>query len=111
MVKEFMQPLDTSQDALGVEAIREVGPGGHFFGAVHTLARYSTAFYQPIISDWRNSQQWEAAGKPEAWQKANTVYKQALESYEEPTIDPARRDELNDFVDRRKRDGGVPTDF
>jgi trimethylamine--corrinoid protein Co-methyltransferase len=111
MVKEFMQPLDTSEDALGVEAIREVGPGGHFFGAAHTLARYSTAFYQPIISDWRNSQQWEAAGKPEAWQKANSVYKQALDAYVEPAIDPARRDELNDFVERRKREGGVPTDF
>ncbi|MCB1434322.1 MAG: trimethylamine methyltransferase family protein, partial [Alphaproteobacteria bacterium] len=111
MVSEFLQPLETTEDALGVEAIREVGPGGHFFGAQHTLARYTNAFYSPIISDWRNNQQWLAAGRPEAWQRANTVWKQALADYQEPHIDPAIRDELNDFVDRRKREGGAPTDF
>ena len=111
MVMEFLQPLETTEDALGVEAIREVGPGGHFFGAKHTLARYSNAFYAPIVSDWRNNQQWLAAGKPEAWQKANAVWKQALAEYQEPAIDPAVRDELNAFVDRRKAEGGAPTDF
>jgi len=111
MVSEFMQPLETTEDALGVEAIREVGPGGHFFGAQHTLARYSNAFYSPIISDWRNNQQWLAAGKPEAWQKANAVWKQALADYQEPSIDPAIRDELNAFVEKRKSEGGAPTDF
>jgi trimethylamine--corrinoid protein Co-methyltransferase len=111
MVSEFMQPLETTEDALGVEAIREVGPGGHFFGAQHTLARYTNAFYAPIISDWRNNQQWLAAGKPEAWQKANAVWKQALADYQEPAIEPAIRDELNAFVDKRKAEGGAPTDF
>ena len=111
MVMEFMTPLETTDDALGVEAIREVGPGGHFFGAQHTLARYSDAFYAPIISDWRNFQQWQGAGKPEAWQKANKVYKQALEEYVEPTLDVARREELDAFVSRRIKEGGAPTDF
>ena len=111
MVSEFLQPLETTEDALGVEAIREVGPGGHFFGAQHTLARYTNAFYAPIISDWRNNQQWLAAGKPEAWQKANAVWKQALADYQEPPVDAAVRDELNAFVERRKREGGAPTDF
>ena len=111
MIMEFLQPLETTEDALGVEAIREVGPGGHFFGAQHTLARYSNAFYQPIISDWRNNQQWAAAGKPEAMQRANHVYKQALDEYQQPYMDPAILDELNDFVDRRKAEGGVKTDF
>jgi trimethylamine---corrinoid protein Co-methyltransferase len=111
MVMEFMTPLETTEDALGVEAIREVGPGGHFFGAQHTLARYSDAFYAPIISDWRNFQQWQGAGKPEAWQKANKVYKQALEEYVEPTLDVARREELDAFVSRRIKEGGAPTDF
>ena len=111
MVMEFLEPLATDSDALGIEAIREVGPGGHFFGAAHTLARYETAFYAPMISDWRNNQQWLAAGKPEAWQKANRVYKQALAEYREPVMDQAVRAELDDFVERRKREGGAPTDF
>jgi len=111
MVMEFLKPLETDPAALGVEAIREVGPGGHFFGAQHTLARYTDAFYAPIVSDWRNNQQWLAAGKPEAWQRANAVWKQALAEYQEPVIDPAVRDELDEFVTRRKREGGAPTDF
>ena len=111
MVSEFLQPVEMTEDALGLEAIREVGPGGHFFGAQHTLARYSDAFYAPIVSDWRNNQQWQAAGKPEAWQRANAVYKQALEEYQAPAMDPAIRDALDDFVDRRIREGGAPTDF
>ncbi|MFN0194314.1 MAG: trimethylamine methyltransferase family protein [Aestuariivirga sp.] len=111
MVMEFLKPLDTSEDALGVDAIREVGPGGHFFGAAHTLARYEHAFYTPIVSDWRNNQQWLAAGKPEAWQRANAVWKQALADYREPPMDQAVREELDAFVERRKREGGAPTDF
>jgi trimethylamine--corrinoid protein Co-methyltransferase len=111
MVMEFLEPLATDPDALGIDAIREVGPGGHFFGAAHTLARYETAFYAPMISDWRNNQQWLAAGKPEAWQKANQLYKQALADYREPAMDAGVRAELDDFVERRKREGGAPTDF
>jgi trimethylamine--corrinoid protein Co-methyltransferase len=111
MVKSFMQPVEINDDALGVEAIREVGPGGHFFGAQHTLARYSNAFYEPIISDWRNNQQWQAAGRPDAFQRANHVYKQALLNYVEPPMADAIREELNDFVERRVKAGGVKTDF
>jgi trimethylamine--corrinoid protein Co-methyltransferase len=96
---------------LGVEAIREVGPGGHFFGAQHTLARYSDAFYAPMVSDWRNNQQWDAAGRPDALKRANTLYKQALNEYQAPMFDPAAKDALDDFVNRRLREGGVSTDF
>jgi trimethylamine--corrinoid protein Co-methyltransferase len=111
MVSEFLQPLETTEDALGVEAIREVGPGGHFFGAQHTLKRYANAFYQPIISDWRNNPQWLAAGSPDAYQRANHVYKQALAEYQQPDMEDSIRDGLNDFVDRRLSEGGVKTDF
>ncbi len=111
MVTEFLQPLDTGTDALGIDAMREVGPGGHFFGCAHTLARYTDAFYAPMISDWRNHQQWEAAGAPEAKHKANRLWKEALAAYERPAIDPAIAEELDTFVARRKQEGGAPTDF
>ncbi|MDE2383263.1 MAG: trimethylamine methyltransferase family protein [Alphaproteobacteria bacterium] len=111
MVSEYLQPIEINDDALGVDAIKEVGPGGHFFGAAHTLSRYTNAFYQPLISDWRNNQQWVAAGSPQAWQKANQVYKQALAEYQKPPMDEAVHEELKAFVDRRKREGGAPTDF
>jgi trimethylamine---corrinoid protein Co-methyltransferase len=111
MVKEFLQPVEMTEDALGIDAIKEVGPGGHFFGAKHTLARFSKAFYQPIISDWRNNPQWLAAGSPDAYSRANTVYKQALADYQMPPMDQDRRQALDEYCDRRLREGGVPTDF
>ena len=111
MVKAFLQPIEINDDALGVEAIREVGPGGHFFGAQHTLARYSDAFYNPMVSNWMNNQQWDAAGRPDAITRANTLYKQSLTEYVEPPMDEATKDALNDFVNRRLREGGVAMDF
>jgi trimethylamine--corrinoid protein Co-methyltransferase len=111
MIEKFLEPLDTGADALGLDAMREVGPGGHFFGCAHTMARYSDAFYAPLISDWRNFQQWQAAGSPEAWHKANGLWKAALAEYQEPTIDAAIAEELDGFIARRIAEGGQPTDF
>jgi trimethylamine--corrinoid protein Co-methyltransferase len=111
MVQEFLTPLDLSEDALAIDAIRDVGPGGHFFGTPHTQNRYKTAFYSPIISDWRNFETWTEAGAPTAVEKANRVWKERLASYEAPAMDPAIREELNAFVDRRIAEGGAPTDF
>src|SRR5437667_12763337 len=70
---EFLQPLIVDEDSLALDAIREVGPGGHFFGAAHTLARYEHAFYAPIRSDWRNFETWREAGALTADQRANAV--------------------------------------
>lgn len=111
MVAEFMTPLDLSEDALGVDAMRQVGPGGHFFGTPHTQSRYKTAFYAPIISDWRNYENWQLAGSPTAIERANTLWKERLAAYEKPPIDPAIEEEINDFVGRRIAEGGAPTDF
>lgn len=111
MVAEFLSPLDLSEDALAVDAIRDVGPGGHFFGTPHTQARYKSAFYAPIISDWRNFESWAEAGSPTAIERANRIWKERLAAYEEPAMDPAIREELDAFVDKRKAEGGAPTDF
>ncbi|MER9502095.1 trimethylamine methyltransferase family protein [Mesorhizobium sp. M0587] len=111
MVAEFLTPLDLSQEALGFDAIQSVGPGGHFFGTQHTQDRYKTAFYAPILSDWRNFETWAEAGSPTALEKANKVWKERLASYEEPYMDPAIREELNAFVEKRRSEGGAPTDF
>ena len=70
-----LDPIVVDDDTLAFDAIAEVGPGGHFFGTAHTQARYRTAFYRPLISDWRNYETWEEAGSPEAAQKANQLVK------------------------------------
>ncbi len=108
MMAEFLKPLEVNDDTMALDAVAEVGPGGHFFGARHTLARYETAFYAPMISDWRNFESWREAGSPDAARRANTVWKQLLADYEQPALDPAIDDALKDYVARRKSEGGVP---
>jgi trimethylamine---corrinoid protein Co-methyltransferase len=111
MVAAFLEPVVVDEGTLGLDAIREVGPGGHFFGAAHTQARYRTAFHKPMISDWRNFETWQDAGSPEAAGKANAIYKELLAAYEPPPIDAAVAEELAAFVARRVAEGGVATDF
>ena len=99
---EVLQPLEVTDDTLALDAIREVGPGGHFFGAAHTLARYETAFYQPMLSDWRNFETWREAGAHTATERANRIWKQLLADYEPPPTDPAIAEAIDDYVARRR---------
>jgi trimethylamine--corrinoid protein Co-methyltransferase len=111
MVAEFLTPLDTSEPALALDAIGSVEPGGHYFGTAHTLERFETAFYSPLISDWRNFETWQEAGSPTAYQKANAIWQKELAAYERPAMDPAIAEELEAFVAKRTEEGGAPTDF
>lgn len=111
MVAEFLKPIQINESELALDAIDEVGPGGHHFGTQHTQERYKTAFYAPLLSDWRNFESWQEAGSPQTMDKANQVYQQALAEYEAPPLDEGIRDELDDFVERRLAEGGIKTDF
>jgi trimethylamine--corrinoid protein Co-methyltransferase len=105
---EFMRPLEVNADTLGIEAIKEVGPGGHFFGSAHTLERYETAFYTPILSDWRNFETWRQAGAVDAAHRAHRIWKQLLADYVPPPIDPAIDEALKACRQAARGSGGVP---
>jgi trimethylamine--corrinoid protein Co-methyltransferase len=102
-----LSPLEVSDDTLALDAIREVGPGGHFFGAAHTMTRYTSEFYTPLLSDWSNFGAWTAAGAREALARAHDLMNAALSAWEPPALDPARAEAMADFVARRKAEGGV----
>ena len=111
MVAEFLRPVKVDESELALEAIREVGPGGHFFGAQHTQARYRNAFFAPLISDWRNFETWREAGSPTAADAAERIVAERLTAYTPPPFEPERREALEAFVARRKAAGGAPTDY
>ncbi|MEL6607815.1 MAG: trimethylamine methyltransferase family protein [Pseudomonadota bacterium] len=113
MIQRYFEPATyaTGPDDIAVDAIKDVGSTGHFFGIEHTQERYETAFYQPIISDWRNYEGWEVAGGVWTAERAHLKFKEIMATFEEPAMDPAIREELADFVARRKAEGGAPTDF
>ncbi|MDR0808908.1 MAG: trimethylamine methyltransferase family protein [Gemmobacter sp.] len=108
MMEEYFRPIEVSSETMALDAIAEVGPGGHFFGAAHTMERYETAFYSPILSNWDNHPQWLERGGVQARERANVVWKQMLTEYEQPPLDPGIAEALRDFVARRHAEGGAP---
>ena len=107
MFAEIFQPLVTNADEIGLDAISSVAPGGHFFSTTHTMQRYRTAFYAPLVSDWRNYGQWHEDGARTVTQRANTVWHETLDRFTAPPRDPAVIEALTSFVERRKAEGGA----
>ena len=105
-IMEFLRPISFTEDDLGFEAIKSVPTGGHFFGAEHTMTRYETAFYRPLLSDWQNYGSWQEAGAKDALERATELWQKALREYEEPHLDAAIREELDAYVMRRRQEIG-----
>ena len=93
-------PMD--ENAFATDAFREVGPGGHFFGSAHTLANYRDAYFEPDLADSRTYETWSEDGAKTAEQRAHERWRQMLEAYEQPPLDPGISEALGDFVAQRK---------
>ena len=76
-----------------------VGPGGHFFGTARTISTFETAFYRPLVSTTQNHGAWQEAGGKSASERATAIWQQTLQTYTEPALDAAIREEL--VVSRR----------
>jgi len=104
---EILKPVSFSDDDLAVDAIKDTAAGGHFFGSAHTLARYETAFYRPLLSDWSNFENWRDAGSRNATERATGIWKKLLAEFVPPPLDPAVKDAVADYVARRTRELGA----
>jgi trimethylamine---corrinoid protein Co-methyltransferase len=102
MLKHEFQPLEVSEETLAWDAHQEVGSGGHFLGAAHTLIHFRECFYRPLLSSTENFDRWTKNGGADAAERAGRIYKEQLENYEQPPIDDAVRDGLRDYVARRR---------
>ena len=102
----MLEPLKIDLTETGLEAMKEVGPGGHFFGCAHTMERYKNAFYQPFLSDWQNSENWVLAGSKDATMRATEIWPKILAEFTPPPIDPAIKEELEAYMAKRKEELG-----
>ncbi len=107
----YMRPVNWDESEIALDAIREIGQGGHFFGIQHTQDRYETAFYSPFLSDWSNYENWCDRGAVTTLERAHKIWKRIIDEFEAPPLDEAIEEELRSFVEKRKREGGAPTDF
>jgi trimethylamine--corrinoid protein Co-methyltransferase len=94
--------VTVDDNSLAMGAFREVTPGGHFLGSAHTMANYTSAFFDSTISDNTPFESWSEAGKTDSAARANARWKASLAEYVAPEIDVAVDDSLRDFVDRKK---------
>jgi len=108
MYAELFAPLSVANPEMGLEAITEVLPGGHFFGHQHTLDRYEHAFYEPLVWTRHNFGQWTEGGALTAAQRANAIWKQVLSDFEPPPIADEVVAAVDEFLARRSREGGAP---
>jgi trimethylamine--corrinoid protein Co-methyltransferase len=104
MFQHFLNGFTIDDDTLALDMIEEVGPGGHHFGTPHTQARFSTEFYETFLGDRLGYETWAAAGSWDAAKRANLLWKEVLEHYEPPPLDPAIKEALDDYVARREKE-------
>ncbi|TIW33355.1 MAG: trimethylamine methyltransferase [Mesorhizobium sp.] len=106
-VAELCARTPGDEDSIGFEAIAEVQPGGHFFSAGHTMARYRTAFYEPLVADWSNFGNWTQAGSKSATERATGIWKRLLADFQPPASAAATASVLDEFIARRTEEGGA----
>src|SRR5579859_7196001 len=106
MLRVEFTPLEIDEDALAFGAHEEVGHGGHFLGAAHTMERFRECFYRPLLSSTANYERWMKQGGKDAVVRAGEICAKTLENYEPPPLDDAIRAELQDYVARRRAELG-----
>jgi trimethylamine--corrinoid protein Co-methyltransferase len=105
-LREEFTPLEVDEASLAYGAHQEVGHGGHFLGAAHTLERFRDCFYRPLLSSTENFERWARNGGKDSAARATAVWRAALERYEQPPMDAALRQQLEEFVTRRRSELG-----
>jgi trimethylamine--corrinoid protein Co-methyltransferase len=106
MLKHEFTPLEIDEESLAFGAHEEVGAGGHFLGAMHTLERFRECFYRPLLSSTENFDRWSRNGGRDATERAGEIWRKTLEEYEQPPIDEGIDAELQEFVKRRRAELG-----
>jgi len=104
MMARYVNGVGLTDEDFAWDAYDEIPPGGHFLGATHTMRHYDTAFYQHKVFNMDNYEKWEVEGKPDTYARANAVWKKMLKDYEQPPLDPAIAEELNAFVEQRRKE-------
>ncbi|HZQ07120.1 MAG TPA: trimethylamine methyltransferase family protein [Anaerolineae bacterium] len=104
MMQVFLAGIPLDEEGLALDAFEEIGPGGYFFGAAHTMRHFRDAFYRPIIADVQNYVRWEQKGAETSDVRANRVWKKWLNEYQKPPIDSAIEEALQEYAAHRKRE-------
>ncbi|MEL6169792.1 MAG: trimethylamine methyltransferase family protein [Pseudomonadota bacterium] len=108
MVAELCAATEAGEAEIGLDALAEVGPGGHFFAAGQTMARYQTEFYPPLVADWSNFGTFHERGGHDATTRATDIWQEILAPAPSSVLVADRQEAMEAFVARRTEEGGAP---
>ena len=106
MLQHQFTPLEIDEASLAFDAHSEVGHGGHFLGAMHTMERFRECFYRPFLSSSDNFERWTRNGSKDTATRAGEIAAKKIEEYEEPPMDESIKEELAEYVSRRRTELG-----
>ena len=109
MLQVTFTPLEINEESLAFGAHQEVmssSDSRHFLGTAHTMEHFRDCFYRPLLSSSDAFERWERNGCKDAAERAGEIVTQKLEEYVEPPMDPAIREELEEYVVRRRKELG-----
>jgi len=104
MYHKLTKGIDFSEEALAMDSLRDVEPGGHHLGTPHTMRNFTNAFYRSEIFDYKDIDQWVDDGSVTAAESAADQVKNLLAEYKAPALDPELDQELQDFIAQRKEE-------
>ncbi|QGX98385.1 trimethylamine methyltransferase [Roseovarius faecimaris] len=108
MIADLCAPTSGAEAEIGMDALRDVEPGGHFFATQHTMERYDQAFYSPLVADLSNFGSWEEAGAEDAATRATRVWQGILAEYTPPPGCDEAVARIEQFIADRSAAGGAP---
>ena len=94
--------IDMSDNGQAMDAIREVGPGGHYLGCGHTQANFKEAFWRSDLFDYKPFETWDEEGARDTQALAALRVQRMLDTYQQPPLDPVLAEALDDYVARKK---------
>lgn len=101
--------IDVSVNGQAMDAIREVGPGGHYLGCEHTQNNFKTAFWKSDVLDYKPFETWEEEGSRDTYALASNRVEYLLANYQQPAMDSAVRESLHAYVAQKKE--SMPDSF
>ena len=94
--------VEVDENAQAMDAIREVGPGGHYLGCEHTQKNFKSAFWKSDLLDYKPFETWEDEGARDTQTLATARVEKMLNDYVQPALDPGIAEGLADFVAIKK---------
>ncbi|WP_299959123.1 trimethylamine methyltransferase family protein [uncultured Roseobacter sp.] len=96
------QGVTVDENAQAMDAIREVGPGGHYLGCDHTQRNFKSAFWKSDLLDYKPFETWEDEGARDTQTLASLRVEKMLADYQQPALDPSINEALSDYIARKK---------